>query len=85
MNGSVTRAWTTGVTTRVGSGCERGAGTAAGSDLGIRRWILTLLGDVEPIGSVGILVLASEELSEDGIVSDGGRTTPRGLWLGGCG
>ena len=32
--------------------------------------IFTLLGNVKPFRPVGILVLASEELSEDGIISD---------------
>jgi hypothetical protein len=42
-----------------------------------------LLGDVKPFGSVGILILASEELSEDGIISD--ERVKGGLSLGGCG
>jgi len=45
-------------------------GTTAGLALGMERWSLTLLGNVKPLSSVGVLVLASEELPEDGIISD---------------
>ena len=36
----------------------------------MHRWVFTLLSDVKSFRSVSILILASEELSEDGIISD---------------
>ena len=41
-----------------------------GVALKMGMWTLTLLGDVKAFSSVGVLVLASEELPEDGVISD---------------
>ena len=49
------------------------------------RDVFTLLGDIKPFRSVGILVLASEELPEDGVIPDERREGQEGLSLGGCG
>lgn len=40
-----------------------------GPNPGMCRRVFTLLSDVKPFGPVGILILASEELPEDGIIS----------------
>lgn len=55
---------------------------AVGLSPKIRRWAFTLFGDVKPLCSVRILILASEEFSEDGIISGGRKVRPR---VGGCG
>ena len=45
-------------------------GGGGGYNPKVHKCVFTLLSDVKPLSSVGILILASEELPQDGIISD---------------
>jgi hypothetical protein len=75
-----------GAATRAGSDKRgtRAGHRLRGSNPEMHRRAFTLLGDVKTFSPIGILILASEELSKDGIISGEcqGRTAvrwPRGL------